>query len=199
MLALFAISGRFSACPRKGASRTVFALDRSSEAEQDFLWDTGLHFPVRIPKAAPSILFLCLFSGFQSPLLATTECFVLRDHAGQRSLWPCFVTAMLLSPSVLVSAHEPRAVDMQTRGHVELGNVCLALGLAASGSVVGGRWGNWWDGVMFFSPSGKNCAHRQKTWLLWIVVQLLTAQLWYQHTYGIHSAAPSGIGQEPGE
>lgn len=107
------------------------------------------------------LFFFCPCApSFRAQSLEPLSVPVLRDPTGQRSLWPCFIKAMLLFPSITAPAQQPWAVgNAKPVVTQSLGMDALPLGLAASGTmslVIGGNWG--WEGSDGFqSPRQEQC------------------------------------------
>lgn len=140
MMALFVFSGRFSACSRRVASGTVFGLVRSPEPGQNFLYDTGLHYPVRIPKLSP-FLFLSLCPKFQSPILGAIECSCIKGSYRMEKPMAMFYYSHAALP--IYYCPSPAAMgcgQCKACGHTELGNGCPSTGLGSlRHNVVGKR------------------------------------------------------------
>lgn len=77
---------------------------------EDFLYDTGLHYPLRIPKLSPSFLFLSLCPKWQSPIFGVLAypCIKGPYRAENPMITLCYNHAALLS--IIVPAQRPRAV-----------------------------------------------------------------------------------------
>lgn len=119
---------------------------------ENFLCDTGLHYPLRIPKLSPSFLFLSLYPKFQSPIFGVLAVSLYEGTHGAESpvVMLCYSQAAL--PSITAPAQQPWAVgNAKLVVTQSLGMRVLPLGLAASGTMWLGR-GEGPGGVEWWFP-----------------------------------------------
>lgn len=126
MLTLFVFSGRLSACYRREASGAAFSLVRSPEARQNFLYDTGLHYSLRIPKLSPSFLFLSLYSKFQSPIFGVIRYSYIKGYnRAEKSVTMFCYSHAALSIYYCASTIAMGCGQSKACGRIELGLVAL--------------------------------------------------------------------------